>query len=109
MICRYIPQPNDPVAGPGTRRPQIDNLRFDDQDVARSHNIRPAEFVNAEAELAVAVLTDQDLAYLEEHPDLVTSPPRALARMRARMRGRYLDLTPTLRALTNGNGAAGSS
>jgi hypothetical protein len=65
-----------------------------------------AVFVNAEAELAVAVLTDQDLAYLEEHPDLVTSPPRALARMRARMRGRYLDLTPTLRALTNGNGAA---
>jgi hypothetical protein len=58
-----------------------------------------AVFVNAEAELAVAVLTDQDLAYLEEHPDLVTSPPRALARMRARMRGRYLDLTPTLRAL----------
>jgi hypothetical protein len=57
----------------------------------------------------VAVLTDQDLAYLEEHPDLVTSPPRALARMRARMRGRYLDLTPTLRALTNGNGATGSS
>jgi hypothetical protein len=68
-----------------------------------------AVFVNAEAELAVAVLTDQDLAYLEEHPDLVTSPPRALARMRARMRGRYLDLTPTLRALTNGNGASGPS
>jgi hypothetical protein len=68
-----------------------------------------AVFVNAEAQLAVAVLTDQDLAYLEEHPDLVTSPPRALARMRARMRGRYLDLTPTLRALTNGNGASGSS
>jgi hypothetical protein len=68
-----------------------------------------AVFVNAEAELAVAVLTDQDLAYLEEHPDLVTSPPRALARMRARMRGRYLDLTPTLRALTNGNGASGSA
>jgi hypothetical protein len=66
-----------------------------------------AVFVNADAELAVAVLTDQDLAYLEEHPDLVTSPPRALARMRARMRGRYLDLTPTLRALTNGNGASG--
>jgi hypothetical protein len=62
-----------------------------------------AVFVNAEAELAVAVLTDQDLAYLEEHPDLVTSPPRALARMRARMGGRYLDLTSTLRALTNGS------
>ncbi|GII25222.1 hypothetical protein Pme01_48190 [Planosporangium mesophilum] len=59
-----------------------------------------AVFVNAEARLSVAVLTDSDLAYLEEHPDLVTSPSRALARMRAVMRGRYLDLTPTLRALT---------
>jgi hypothetical protein len=60
-----------------------------------------AVFVNAEARLSVAVLTDSDLAYLEEHPDLVTSPARALARMRAAMRGRYLDLTPTLRALTD--------
>jgi hypothetical protein len=58
-----------------------------------------AVFVNADARLGVAVLTDRDLAYLEEHPDLVTSPARALARMRAAMRGRYLDLTPTLRAL----------
>jgi hypothetical protein len=58
-----------------------------------------AVFVNADARMGVAVLTDSDLAYLEEHPDLVTSPARALARMRAAMRGRYLDLTPTLRAL----------
>jgi hypothetical protein len=56
--------------------------------------------VSADARLAVAVLTDRDLAYLEEHPDLVTSPARALARMRAAMRGRYLDLTPTVRSLT---------
>jgi hypothetical protein len=61
-----------------------------------------AVFVNADAELAVAVLNDRDLAYLEEHPDLALSPSRALARMRATMPGRYLDLTSTLRALTNG-------
>jgi hypothetical protein len=59
-----------------------------------------AVFVNSDHRLAVAVLTDQDLAYLEEHPDLVTSPRRALARMRASMKDRYLDLTPTLRSLT---------
>jgi hypothetical protein len=59
-----------------------------------------AVFVNAGQSLAVAVLTDQDLAYLEEHPDLAASPARAMARMRTVMRGRYLDLTPTLRALT---------
>jgi hypothetical protein len=63
-----------------------------------------AVFVNADSQLAVAVLTDQDLAYLEEHPELVTSPRRALARMRASMKDRYLDLTPTLHALTNGRG-----
>jgi hypothetical protein len=68
-----------------------------------------AVFVNAEAEVAVAVLTDRDLAYLEEHPDLVTSPPRALAQMRAKMRGRYLDLTPTLRALGGPNGSESST
>jgi hypothetical protein len=56
--------------------------------------------VSADARLAVAVLTDRDLAYLEEHPDLVTSPARALARMRAAMCDRYLDLTPTVRSLT---------
>ncbi|MGC9670869.1 hypothetical protein ACNTMW_30515 [Planosporangium sp. 12N6] len=59
-----------------------------------------AVFVTADGRLSVAVLTDSDLAYLEDHPDLVTSPRRALARMRAAMSGRYLDLTPTLRALT---------
>lgn len=67
-----------------------------------------AVFVNAGDHLAVALLTDRDLAYLEEHPDLVTAPPRALARMRATMRGRYLDLTPALNALTDraaGNGS----
>ncbi|HEV7896678.1 MAG TPA: hypothetical protein VGP31_02375 [Planosporangium sp.] len=65
-----------------------------------------AVFVNADARLSAAVLTDSDLAYLEEHPDLVTSPARALARMRVAMRGRYLDLTPTLRALANPDGPA---
>jgi hypothetical protein len=64
-----------------------------------------AVFVNADARMGVAVLGDKDLAYLEEHPDLVTAPPKALARMRAAMRGRYLDLTPTLRALTGPNGS----
>lgn len=59
-----------------------------------------AVFVNADSRLAVAVLTDEDLAYLEEHPDLVTSPRRALARMRVSMKDRYLDLTPTLKALS---------
>jgi outer membrane murein-binding lipoprotein Lpp len=67
-----------------------------------------AVFVSADAKLAVAVLTDEDLAYLEEHPDLTASPPQALARMRARMRGRYLDLTPTLHALTGGPGGNGA-
>jgi hypothetical protein len=59
-----------------------------------------AVFVNADSDLAVALLTDRDLAYLEEHPDLAGSPRRALVRMRMAMRDRYLDLTPTLRALT---------
>jgi hypothetical protein len=63
-----------------------------------------AVFVNADRRLAVAVLTDQDLAYLEEHPELVTSPRKALARMRGSMKDRYLDLTQTLAALTNGRG-----
>jgi hypothetical protein len=61
-----------------------------------------AVFVNAGPNLAVAVLTDRDLAYLEEHPDLVASPARAFERMRIAMPDRYLDLTPTLRALTGG-------
>jgi len=61
-----------------------------------------AVFVNADSRLAGAVLTDQDLAYLEDHPELVTSPRKALARMRAAMKDRYLDLTQTVRALTNG-------
>ncbi|MDT5036266.1 MAG: hypothetical protein QOE03_1451 [Micromonosporaceae bacterium] len=59
-----------------------------------------AVFVNAGSNLAVAVLTDRDLAYLEEHPDLVASPARALHRMRIAMPDRYLDLTTTLHALT---------
>jgi hypothetical protein len=58
-----------------------------------------AVFVNADQRLAVAVLTDEDLAYLEEHPELVTSPRKALTRMRAAMKDRYLDLTQTIRAL----------
>ncbi|GAA1803848.1 hypothetical protein HC028_04495 [Planosporangium flavigriseum] len=68
-----------------------------------------AVFVNAGARLGVAILTDRDLAYLEEHLDLVTSPGRALARMRTAMRGRYLDLTPTLRALAGSPGSSTSA
>ena len=61
-----------------------------------------AVFVTAANQLAVAVLSERDLAYLEEHHELVTSPERALARMRATLPDRYLDLTPTLHALTSG-------
>jgi hypothetical protein len=59
-----------------------------------------AVFVTANRQLAVAFLTGEDLAYLEEHPELIRSPDRALARMHAVLAGRYLDLTATLRALT---------
>ena len=58
-----------------------------------------AVFVTANRQLAVAFLTGKDLAYLEEHPELVSAPDRALARIHAVLTGRYLDLTPTLRAL----------
>ena len=59
-----------------------------------------AVFVTANRQLGVAFLTGEDLAYLEEHPELITSPDRALARMHTVLRGRYLDLTATVRALT---------
>ena len=58
-----------------------------------------AVFVTANRQLAVAFLTGKDLAYLEDHPELVAAPDRALARIHAVLTGRYLDLTPTLRAL----------
>src|SRR5439155_360096 len=35
-----------------TRRSQIDNLGFDGQDVARSHDIRPAQFINPKTDRA---------------------------------------------------------
>jgi hypothetical protein len=59
-----------------------------------------AVFVTANRQLGVAFLTGDDLAYLEEHPELIGSPDRALARMHTVLRGRYLDLTATVRALT---------
>jgi len=62
-----------------------------------------AVFVTAANQLAVAVLSERDLAYLEEHHELVTSPERALARMRATLPDRCLDLTQTLHALTTGD------
>ena len=43
LIGRHVAQADDPVAGPGTRRPQIDNFGFYSQHVARSHHTRPAQ------------------------------------------------------------------
>jgi hypothetical protein len=43
LIGRHVAQADDPVAGPGTRRPQIDNFGFYGQHVARSHQTRPAQ------------------------------------------------------------------
>src|SRR5947208_16749552 len=50
LILRHIAQANDSVFGFRARWPQIDNLRFDREDVARSHHIRPSQFIDSKTD-----------------------------------------------------------
>src|SRR5438094_384048 len=72
LIRCDVPQANDAVIGPRTRRTHIDNLRLHSEHIARPHHIRPAQFINPEADGAFSKVQG---SHEEPHRDRCRMPP----------------------------------